>query len=170
VAGPGGDGRGIGAARGQGRVFLGSAIALWCLWLALVGTLDAADLVAGAVAATIGATAIALVRSERIVRFRPRLRWFLPVWRLPLRAVPEFGLVTVALGRHLVLRRRITGRFREIPLPTTAEDARGAGRRALMTAIASFTPNAYVVGIDLDRGTALVHELVPSRAEPAGVA
>jgi len=47
-------------------------------------------------------------------------------------------------------------------------DDRGVGRRVLMTAIASFTPNAYVVGVDLDRGTALVHELVPSRTEPAG--
>ena len=61
----------------------------------------------------------------------------------------DFALVTLALTRG-----RPAGAFREVRVP-----ARTAGDRALAGLLTSIAPNVYVVDVDRDRGSALVHEL-----------
>jgi hypothetical protein len=65
--------------------------------------------------------------------------------------VRDFARVTLALARG-----RPTGAFREVDVP-----ARTAGDRALAGLLGSIAPNAYVLDIDREQSTALVHELDP---------
>lgn len=133
------------------------------LWLALVDTVDEAQLLTGAVAATIGATAAAIVHAQRLTIIRPRLRWALRVWRPLLSVFTDTWTVTAALLRRIVLREPVTGRFRAIPFAGGEEaDPRDNARRALTEGFASLAPNRYVIGVDRERDVLLVHELVPS--------
>jgi hypothetical protein len=56
--------------------------------------------------------------------------------------------------------------FRVVPFPSDADDARTAGRRALVTALLSATPNTLVVGVEGGEGEMLVHQLVPEPGSP----
>jgi hypothetical protein len=149
------------AAAANAAVWVWAWAGLWLLWLLLAGSTDVTEVVAGALAATVAATAAVVVRAQRLVRFRPRARWLRGAWRLPIRMVTEFGLVTAALWRRVVLGREVRGSFRVAPVGARGEDGRSIAHRVLTTAAGSFAPNAYVVGFDLDAGTMLLHELVP---------
>ena len=141
-------------------------LALWALWLALTDTRVLPELVAGAVAAAIGATlATAVSRSGRprtvaksasLLRVGPA-RLARPLGRL----VVDTGLLCAALWRRLVLRREVRGTFRAARYRPGAARASAAGRTATEV-WGSLTPNRYVVGVDEDEGTILVHELVPA--------
>lgn len=131
-------------------------------WIALTTTFDPAELVAGAVAAAVAATAAELVRGAGMIGFRPRLRWFLRAPRVARRTLIDTGVVLEALWMHVTGRRRMSGAFRVIDFDPGGDDPTSAARRALMTAAISATPNTYVVGIDRDRHVMLVHQLVPA--------
>ena len=97
----------------------------WAIfWILLTGlyillvldSIDIVELVTGAFAAAVGATAATTVRSQRLVVFRPRLRWALGLWRLPLQAVRDTGILIAALWRRLVLRQPVGGLSRG-PVP-----------------------------------------------------
>jgi multisubunit Na+/H+ antiporter MnhE subunit len=140
-------------------------VLLFVLWMALAGTLAPSEIVTGVLGAAIAATAVEVVRRQRLARFRPDPRWLLHVWRLPWQTLKEFGLVMVALWRIVVLRRGVRGRFVSIPFPVGGNDSRSAARRAMFTAGASFAPNTYVVDFDRSEGTVLVHQLAPPYAK-----
>jgi hypothetical protein len=53
-----------------------------------------------------------------------------------------------------------------VPFPTEADDARSAGRRALVTTLVSVAPNTVVVGVEGAEGELLVHQLVPEPGSP----
>ena len=145
-----------------GRWFLRWAL-LMALWLALTDTRNEQDVVAGLVAAAIGATAAGLVlrpgspntvaKSVALVAIGPR-RLLRPLLRL----VVDTALLTGALGRALS-GRRVRGSFRAVRYRPDAPRRSAAGRVA--TEIwGSIPPNRYVVGIDEEAGVLLVHELV----------
>jgi hypothetical protein len=82
----------------------------------------------------------------------------------------DFGILVAVLVRSLATRRVVRGRYVTRPFepgPTTT--AAGAARRAWTVLLAGYSPNAYVVDIDVERGTVLLHDLVPYRRseEPA---
>ena len=145
-------------------------VIFWIIsWVLLVGlylllvvdSIDMAELVTGAVAAAVGATAATIVRSQRLVSFRPRLRWALGLWRLPLQAVLDTGLLVAVLWRRLVLRRPVSGSFYAVPLRAGGGDSEAAARRAVAKSVGSFAPNTYVLDVDRERELILVHQLVP---------
>jgi multisubunit Na+/H+ antiporter MnhE subunit len=129
--------------------------------LLVVDSIDMAELVTGAAAAAVGATAATIVRSQRLVSFRPRLRWALGLWRLPLQAVLDTGILVAVLWRRLVLRRPVTGTFHAVPFRVGGGDPEAAARRAVAKGAGSFAPNTYVLDIDRERELILVHQLVP---------
>jgi multisubunit Na+/H+ antiporter MnhE subunit len=135
---------------------------LFLFWMLLVATLAPSEVAAGLVAATIGTVASEVVRRQRMGTFRPRLRWLLRTWRLPWLVLAEFGVVSLALWRHLIGRKRLRGTFRAVPFPSRADDPTGAARRAAATVGGSLAPNAYVVGFAEDADLMLVHELAPT--------
>jgi len=133
---------------------------LFVLWLLLVGTVQDVELIAGLCAAAVGATAVEVVRSQRLLRFRVERQWLWLVRRPLRRVVPDFFVVLSALVRPS------RGRFRRIEFPTGGERAVDSGRRAFAVLGPSLAPNRLVVDVDPDSGEALVHDLVPSSAPP----
>jgi multisubunit Na+/H+ antiporter MnhE subunit len=136
---------------------------LFLFWMLLVATLAPAEVAAGVVAATIGTVASEVVRRQRLTTFRPRMGWLLRTWRLPWLVLSDFGVVSLALWRHITGAKRLRGAFRAVPFPSRAEDAVSAARRAAATVAGSLPPNAYVVGFAEDEDLVLVHELVPTQ-------
>jgi multisubunit Na+/H+ antiporter MnhE subunit len=140
-------------------------VVLLGLWLLLV-TVSIAELIAGMVAAAIGATAAEVVQAQGLVRFDPDPRWFLRVWKLPRSIVRDCWIVTAALWRHL-RGDEVNGGFRALPFHRGGDDARASARRALVVLAISVSPNSIVVGIDEDADLMLVHQLVPSPKDRA---
>lgn len=157
---------GGGGRRGAALAFAGWWVASALLWLSLVDNTHLHELIVGAVVAFLGAGAAVLVRSQRRLVLRPRVRWLLAWWR-PLAAYPlDCLLVTLALVRAVLPGPRPKGRLIAIPFDSGEEDPREAARRVLMKTAGSFAPNTYVVGADEERGLLLVHQLV-RRPDPA---
>jgi multisubunit Na+/H+ antiporter MnhE subunit len=135
-------------------------LALLGLWLLLV-TVSLAELIAGMVAAAIGATAAEVVHAQGLVRFDPDPHWFLRIWKLPRSIVRDCWLLTTALVRHL-RGVPVNSGFRAIPFRRGGEDARASARRALVVLAISVSPNSIVVGIDEEADLMLVHQLIPA--------
>src|SRR3954447_730556 len=100
---------------GQGLFWVAWWVVLAAFWLLLVDTVKQPELYAGAVAAALGASFMTAVRAQRLVAFRPRVRWLLSVPRALPRAVGDIGVLAAALFRRLVLRRDVRGGFRAVP-------------------------------------------------------
>jgi multisubunit Na+/H+ antiporter MnhE subunit len=152
-------------ARMRGKFWIAWYVPLFVLWLAFVDTVAAEEVVLGLVAAAVAATAADLVRAQDLVRFRLEWSWLRDLHRLPGLVLSDAWLLAVALWRHLG-GRPVKGVLRTVPFPVERDDARSAGRRALVTGTVSLTPNTYVVGIEGDEGFALLHQLVPRPADP----
>jgi multisubunit Na+/H+ antiporter MnhE subunit len=147
-----------------------SWVLLTSLYLLLViDSIDVAELITGAVAAAAGATAATAVRSQRLVAFRPRPRWALGLWRLPLQALLDTGVLVIVLWRRLVLRRPVGGSFRAVPFRAAGEDPEAAARRAVAKGVGSFAPNTYVLDVDREHELILVHQLVPKPDRPRSI-
>jgi len=148
---------------------IGSWLLRWALfaglWLALTDTHALPELVAGAVAAAIGATLAGLItrlgppktvaKSASVATMGTRL--LRPLWRL----VADSWLLTTELGRSALRRRAPTGSFLAFAYHADAVRRSAAGR-AVTETWGSLAANRYVVGIDEERGVILVHELVRS--------
>ena len=128
--------------------------------LLVIDSIDVAELITGAAGAAAGATAATIVRSQRLFSFSPRLRWALGMWRLPLQAVLDTGLLVAVLWRRLVLRRPVGGSFHAVPFRAGGGDPEEAARRAISGVAGSFAPNTYVLDVDRERELILVHQLV----------
>jgi multisubunit Na+/H+ antiporter MnhE subunit len=148
--GPEGGGGRLGAARAWAGWWVVSA----GVWLWLVDNTHVPELIVGAGVSTLAATAAVVVRQQRLVVLRPRGRWLLRLWR-PLVTFPrDIWLLARALPRRRV------GRFYALPAHVGGDDPHAAAQRVLMQGAASFSPNTYVIGTDVDRELVLVHQLV----------
>jgi multisubunit Na+/H+ antiporter MnhE subunit len=162
--GPDGGGGRLGAA----RAWLGWWVASALIWLWLVDNTHVPELIVGAFVAVVAASGALVVRQQRRVVMRPRLRWLLRLWR-PLATYPrDMWLLVKALPR------RQAGRFYALEARVHGDDPRSAAQRVLMQGAASFSPNTYVIGTDVDRDVVLVHQLAPTRdiksdADPLGL-
>lgn len=143
-------------------------IGLMAAWLVLTSTTDPLEMAAGALAAAIAATVAELVRLQDLQAIRVRPRWLPRAAVLPRLILVDTWTLFRALWCHLLFRRPVKGAFLALPFdPGDEDDPYAAGRRALITAAITVTPNTYVVGIDADRNLILVHQLVlapPTRA------
>ena len=149
--------------------WLASWALLFWLWFAYVGEWNRIEWIAAACAAAVAATAALLVVRQGLLRFRPELEWVLRARSTPVQVLVDFWIVCAALVRTIARRRPVHGTFRANAFPAGGDDPRSAFRRAWVTTIATYSPNAYVVDVDVEGGTVLVHDLVPNRssAEPA---
>ena len=152
-----------------GLVYAG---ALLGMWIVLAGQPDAQDLVAGSVAAVL-AVGVGYLLSER-GRMVPSLRAadLRTLAAVPWQVVAETGQVFALAARKASGRPAAPGALRTVPLDA-GPDVRGwpaARREAVLTALLSAAPNTVVVDIDMEAGTALVHQLAvaaPSDGRPA---
>lgn len=139
-------------------------LGLFGLWTLLVGSWDLVD---GASGALIAALAAALAETARRAG-RASVTVPLEVLRasasVPGTVFVDFALLTTALLRCVLTRRVVRGRYLARtfdPGPTTTP--RGAARRAWTVLLAGYSPNAYVVDIDVEQHLVLVHDLIPRR-------
>jgi len=145
-------------------------LALFWLWLLLVGDWNRIEVIGAACGAAVVATVAEFVRAAARAPLTVPLG---PLRSLPhsLAIVPvDFGILVWALVRSLVQRRVVRGAFVTRPIDAGAKTTpTGTAHRAWTVFVAGFSPNAYVVDIDPDADTVLLHDLVPWRRseEPA---
>ena len=142
------------------RAWIAWFLALNLIWLALIDSFVLAEEVLGAFASALAATAAVELGRQRIFKFRPRLRWFLPAGKLPWRTVIETGWILGARARQLAGGPAKRGSFRRVPVTLPVDEIEAATKRALLTAGLSFPPNSYVLEIDSDREEMLLHQLI----------
>lgn len=133
--------------------WLAGWLALFWLWMLVAGDWNRQEWIAAAAGATI---ASAFVRRVPLVRVR--------VWFVPAMIVVDFGILIWALALSAARRQVVRGEF--VRRPFRRE---GAGVRAWTGLAATYSPNAYVVGFDDERGVALLHDLVRHRSSESPV-
>ena len=137
------------------------ACALLGIWIVLAGQPDTQDLVAGSVAAVL-AVGVGYLLSQR-GRMVPGVQAadLRALAAVPWQVVVETGQVFALAARKASGRPAAPGALRTVPLDA-GPDVRGwpaARREAVLTALLSAAPNTVVVDIDMEAGTALVHQL-----------
>jgi hypothetical protein len=149
--------------------WIASWLALFWLWLLLVGEWNRQEWIAAACAATIAATLAEVARSRAQVHARVPLRWVAKAASVPLMIFVDFGIVVWALLASAARREVVRGVFRSHEFPAGGADPASQGIRAWTAVAATYSPNAYVIELEPERQLALVHDLVPYRRseEPA---
>jgi multisubunit Na+/H+ antiporter MnhE subunit len=141
-----------------GLVYAGTLLGMWIM---LAGQPDAQDLVAGSVAAVL-AVGVGYLLSQR-GKMVPSVRAadLRTLAAVPWQVVAETGQVFALAARKAAGRPVTPGALRTIPVDV-GTDVRGwpaARRETVLTALMSAAPNTIVVDIDMEAGTALVHQL-----------
>ncbi len=153
----------------------GQRVAFWLawwaiclgLWLLLVFKTELLELLAGAIAAAVAATAVELVRSRGYAPFAGDPRWVRAFIRLPREVAVDCFMLTRALWLQLTGKKTMRGSFRVIHFEGCAgEDPHSEARRAVAKWLGGVGPNTYVIGFDEKRDSVLVHQLVPTERPP----
>lgn len=159
-------GKGIPLAR---RV--GSWLVWWALlmgfWVAVDDNIGLAELGAGAAVAAMGAFVAEVAGYQAATRFRMRIEWLVPAFRLPRQVLLDTFIVFGALWRLIVRGEPPPSGFRELPVRFGDDSDEGVTRRVLIVGANSLAPNTFVLGIDQDREAMLVHQLVADKGRPA---
>jgi len=144
-------------------------VALFWLWLLLVGQWNREQVVAAAIAATIAASVAELARTRTGLSAPLPLRLLADVPPALGMVVVDFGILSWALLSGVVRRRIVRGELVSRERPPGSWVTQGAGPRAWTVLVASFSPNAYVVDVDPEGRRVLLHDLVRYRKseEPA---
>ena len=131
---------------------------LWLFWMALAGTVQSLELIAGACAAAAGTAFAEVLRSRGLLGFAadPRLAW--KAWRLLWLVPADFALATRALVAAIAGRRRIRGEWVRVPFRVDTGE-RGRWQRAFAVVASNGAVNGIVV--DLDGREATMHVLNP---------
>jgi multisubunit Na+/H+ antiporter MnhE subunit len=132
------------------------------LWLLLTSTVLPSEVAGGVAAAALAASALAFVRVADRPLSSPKGRRFRlgNVLSLPAQVVIDTGIVFRELAHHVFGRRRSRSKFVKVPLRVERTRAKRETQDLLTTVRVSITPNTYVVGIDEDEQTVLLHQLV----------
>ncbi len=138
-------------------------IGLFWLWFLLVGEWNGQELVAAAIAAALAASVAELARARTGFDARVPLRGLAQLPKAFGMVVVDFGIVVWALGTSVARRRVVRGRLVSRKLEGGAGAARGVGPRAWTELVACYSPNAYVIDVDPESHTVLLHDLVPYR-------
>jgi multisubunit Na+/H+ antiporter MnhE subunit len=144
-----------------GAIWLAWWAVLVAAWLLLVDTVRADEVAVGLVAAALSATLAAAVHQRGYIRFWPRARWVREIPYLLWDVIVDCGLLVGALWRSVVLRQEVRGATIRVPFHHGGDNGRDGARRALVNFAVSLTPNSYVVDIDPEGDSLLVHRLVP---------
>ena len=135
--------------------------ALLGMWIVLAGQPDIQDLVVGSVAAVLAVGTGYLVSDRGKMVPSAQVADLSTVVGVPWQVVAETGQVFALAARKAVGRPVAPGALCTVPVDV-GTDVRGwpaARREAVLTALMSAAPNTIVVDIDMEAGTALVHQL-----------
>jgi multisubunit Na+/H+ antiporter MnhE subunit len=146
-----------------GLVYAGALLGMWIL---LAGAADGQDLAMGSAAAVVAVGAGYLVSERGKMVPSVRAADLRALARVPWQVVAETGQVFALAARKAAGRPVRTGTLCTVPVDV-GTDAHGwpaARREAVLTALLSAAPNTIVVDIDMEAGTALVHQLAGAPA------
>jgi hypothetical protein len=138
-------------------------IALFWLWLLLVGQWNREEVVAAAIAATIAASLAELARVRTGFSARIPLSGLADLPQALGAVFVDFGILGWALVASVVRGRIVRGELHSREL-THRSRAEGTGPRAWTSLVASYSPNAFVLDIDPETRRVLLHDLVRHRA------
>ena len=135
-------------------------LALFWLWMLLVGEWNHVEWIAAAIAAAIAASLaeFARVRTGFSVRLSAGDLVVLP--KALGMVFVDFGILTWALLLSVVRRQVVRGEF----VSRKADVGESVGARAWTVLVAAYSPNAYVVDLDPETRQVLLHDLVRNRA------
>ena len=141
------------------------ALAAWWLplfgaWLLVVGEWNRVNVIAGAAAALVAAGFGELARASSGLDAHVPLAWLAKSLSVPPVVVADFGIVAWVVLRSIGTRTRHEGSFRTKSFPAGGDDSISRGIRAFAGVSATYSPNAYVIDIDVDRDEVLLHDLV----------
>ena len=143
---------------------MGAWLAWWVLlmslWIMLDDSLATDELLAGAGAAALAALVAELATYQAAARFRMRIRWLVPVLRLPGQVAVDTVTVYAALWRRLARGEQPDSAFVTVPVRFGDETPAGVTRRVLLIGARSVAPNAFALGIDRGTATMVLHQLV----------
>ena len=143
--------------------WLAWCVALFWLWLLLVGEWNREQVVAAAIAATIAAFVGEFARTRTRLSAPLPLRLLADVPQALGMVVVDFGILAWALLAGVARRRIVRGELVSRELPRGSWATQGTGPRAWTMLVASFSPNAYVVDVEPKECRVLLHDLVPNR-------
>jgi multisubunit Na+/H+ antiporter MnhE subunit len=135
-------------------------VAMFAAWVALVDTIAWPEIILGAGAATVATGVGFTVQRRGYIRFRPRARWLLQTPRLAWAVLADSALLAGALWRRVVGREVVEGVTIRVPFDYGGDNGRDGARRALVNLSVSLTPNSFVIDIDPEAESLLVHQLV----------
>jgi hypothetical protein len=140
-------------------------VLLMSFWVMIDDSVQTDELLVGAGAAAIAATAAEVVSYQAATRFRMRIEWLAPAAKLPAQVVGDTWTVFAALYRKLARNENPPSRFITEPFTYGPGTPEGATRRFLATGARSLAPNSFVVELDADNDTMEVHTLVPPEGD-----
>jgi multisubunit Na+/H+ antiporter MnhE subunit len=108
--------------------------------------------------------AVMAVLARRAVRLRMRPPADAVRWLTALPPAVAGDTVRVLALPWRPSRRSTAGEFRTVDLRARGRTPAASGRRAVATVLLSSTPGSYVVDVDPDTGTALIHAVGPPSA------
>jgi hypothetical protein len=139
-------------------------LVLFWLWFLLVGEWNRQEVIAAAIAATIAATVAEFARTRAGFGARVPLRAVADLPEALGMVIVDFGILAWALVTSAARRRVVRGKFVARKLEGGAVTPRGVGPRAWTVLVACYSPNAYVIDVDPEEQSVLLHDLVPHRA------
>lgn len=143
------------------RGLIGALILAGSFYLLLIDTLDLPELYTGAGVVVLAAALFGASRDPEPTEIAPRALWWLRGWRVLARVPGDIAGVSFAALDQVVRRRPSYGGLRAVSFAGDRNPRTAAGRRALAEALGSLTPNTIVLGVDVERGLILAHELRP---------
>jgi multisubunit Na+/H+ antiporter MnhE subunit len=151
----------------RARAWLAWWVVLMSFWVAVDYSIAPDELLAGAGAAALAAFLAELVTYQAAARLHLRVRWITPVLGLPGQVTRDTGIVFAALWRRLAHGELPASGFRELPVRYGDDSPAGRTRRTLLVGGKSLAPNTFVLGIDKDTDTMIIHQLVVTEGEAA---
>lgn len=149
--------------------FTGWWLAFFAAYMLFSETASTPEFGAAALCGLLGAIAVTRLRRNTRRRFALRPRWVLRLaFTQVFAAFRDCGPLLRALFRSRPAREAGIGTTMAIPFDGEAgrRPAEAAGRRALVTTSMCFTPNTVVIGLEMEPGHLLLHQLAPTPRPP----
>jgi multisubunit Na+/H+ antiporter MnhE subunit len=142
-------------------------VLLMSFWVVLDDSIALDELLAGAGAAALAAFLAELVTYQAAARLRMRAEWVAPLLAIPGQVAGDTVIVLAALWRRLAHGEDPPSGFRRLPVRYGDDTLEGTTRRTLLVGGKSIAPNSFVLGIDKDTNTMVIHQLVVNEGEEA---
>jgi multisubunit Na+/H+ antiporter MnhE subunit len=149
------------------RAWLVWWVLMLAFWVMIDDSVETDELLIGAGAAALAALVAELVTYQAAARFQLRIRWLVPVLRLPGQVARDMVIVYGALWRRLARGEQPRSAFLELPARFGDDSPEGITRRTLLIGGTSIAPNTFVLGIDSATNLMVVHRLVAGQDEQA---